>query len=81
MMQQIWKILRAVFKKRPKIPTKNGHLISYNQILSFFSKKHQAQTMRPIVPYDHAKIWEYALEPSRRKNLKNGHLIQDDPVL
>ena len=56
---KIGQILRAVSKKKQKKPLKIGHLIPFNPGLIFFlHESNLAQTIRPIVLYNHAKNWK-----------------------
>ena len=61
--------------------TLNSHLIVNCAGLIFFQKSNLAQTMRPIVLYNHAKNWE---DPRNRfrekaKNLKKRTLVIYNP--
>ena len=75
-MQNIGKILRAVFEKRPK-PSKNWQLIPINLGLRIFQRNHLAPTIRHIVLHNHTKHWEdpWSHFREKAKNLKNRHLF------
>ena len=56
-MQRISKILKAILKERPNIP----YFDAYSPTIcneEFFQKIHQAQTIFPIILYNHAKVRE-----------------------
>ena len=71
-IQQIGKLLRAVFEKRQKNLTKPtiNHILSRTNFL--FQKRNLAQTMHPIILYTMQKLGKITRDPTKKrpKNLK-----------